>query len=431
MKKVLLLLTEAFPFTTNAEAFLEPEIEISSSFFDEIYIFPTALGIDNTVQRQVPNRNIHISQVPRGRIFIEFIESTIFILKHKGFWQDARYFNKHGLLFNLSAWKKLIYTLITERAIIKHFKKSCFTFDKNTIYVIYSYWLFGEAGGAVTIKRLLNGRKVIAIARGHGSDIAGYPTLNGYSPLKKYQLDSLDMVYPISHFGKDTLEAQYEKYGFNKTSVSNKICPIHLGIENLCELEEPQLSNTGEFTILSCSSIKPVKRVHLIVEALSLIRKIKVKWIHIGGGELLDEIKENCRRSLGENIIVDFKGSLPRIEVVNVYKTTDVHLFLNVSSSEGIPVSMMEAFSFGIPAIATKVGGTSELCKDGINGYLLPSDFESTDLSQRIIELFHMVKNDFEKYEELRSAARETILRDFSLNNHKTLYESVLMKVHE
>ena len=36
-------------------------------------------------------------------------------------------------------------------------------------------------------------------------------------------------------------------------------------------------------------------------------------------------------------------------------------MFINLSSSEGIPVSIMEAQSFGIPVIATNVGGSGEI----------------------------------------------------------------------
>lgn len=47
--------------------------------------------------------------------------------------------------------------------------------------------------------------------------------------------------------------------------------------------------------------------------------------------------------------------------------------FLNVSSSEGVPVSIMEAISFNIPVVATNVGGTSEIVTDE-TGILLSSD---------------------------------------------------------
>jgi glycosyltransferase involved in cell wall biosynthesis len=54
-----------------------------------------------------------------------------------------------------------------------------------------------------------------------------------------------------------------------------------------------------------------------------------------------------------------------------------------VSTTEGIPVSIMEAMSFGIPVIATDVGGTQEIVNKD-NGILLHSQLDETDLASAI-----------------------------------------------
>ena len=64
-------------------------------------------------------------------------------------------------------------------------------------------------------------------------------------------------------------------------------------------------------------------------------------------------------------------------------------MFINCSESEGIPVSIMEALSFGIPVIATNVGGTSEVVIDGYNGFLLDKDFLEIDLKQMIVDFLN------------------------------------------
>ena len=47
-------------------------------------------------------------------------------------------------------------------------------------------------------------------------------------------------------------------------------------------------------------------------------------------------------------------------------------------------VSIMEAFSYGIPALASDVGGTSEIIDDGVNGFLLKKNYKINEVSELI-----------------------------------------------
>ena len=68
-----------------------------------------------------------------------------------------------------------------------------------------------------------------------------------------------------------------------------------------------------------------------------------------------------------------------------------------------LPVSVMEAMSFGIPVLATDVGGTSEIVKDGCNGFLLNADFTAEEFKEKIMSFLNM-KNDV--YISFRENAR-------------------------
>lgn len=80
-------------------------------------------------------------------------------------------------------------------------------------------------------------------------------------------------------------------------------------------------------------------------------------------------------KSLPHHIEVIFKGKLPNKQVFDFYEKTPVTLFLNVSRSEGIPVSIMEAISYGIPVVATNVGEVREIVNDK-TGHLLDVNFD-------------------------------------------------------
>ena len=78
---------------------------------------------------------------------------------------------------------------------------------------------------------------------------------------------------------------------------------------------------------------------------------------------LLREYIEDNISSLPSTISVKIMGRMKNKDIYSLYEKEKPDLFINLSSSEGIPVSIMEAMSFGIPVISTDVGGTTRDCK--------------------------------------------------------------------
>lgn len=73
-------------------------------------------------------------------------------------------------------------------------------------------------------------------------------------------------------------------------------------------------------------------------------------------------------------------------QVMNYYKEHHFDVFINMSTNEGVPVSIMEAASFGIPIIATNVGGTSEIVQPSV-GMLLSSNPTIDEICKTIEEV--------------------------------------------
>ena len=72
------------------------------------------------------------------------------------------------------------------------------------------------------------------------------------------------------------------------------------------------------------------------------------------------------------------------------YENFPVDLFVNVSTKEGTPVSIMEAISFSIPVMASAFGGNKEIIEKGA-GVLLPENPTTTDISNSLTKL---IKSD-------------------------------------
>lgn len=187
--------------------------------------------------------------------------------------------------------------------------------------------------------------------------------------------------------GKQYLES---KYGTN-----HNISICHLGAQDRGITNPSSARNT--LRIVSCARAVPVKRLDRIVEALKEIKDISIEWTHIGGGECLDSIRE-VARDLPDNIHVKLTGTVSNDEVYQNYSTEPFHAFVNVSKSEGVPVSIMEAMSFSIPVIATAVGGTAELVDDKKNGFLLDENFRTEELVALLYKFYQMPDEEYARF---------------------------------
>lgn len=118
------------------------------------------------------------------------------------------------------------------------------------------------------------------------------------------------------------------------------------------------------------------------------------------------------------------KGSVDNPELMQFYKDNYCDLFINVSSSEGLPVSIMEAISFGIPCLATNAGGTAEIVEDGYNGYIIPVDSSEEMIAENIVKFIDM---DESKYLDMRDAARTKWVKMFNAKkNYKAFIKDLI-----
>jgi glycosyltransferase involved in cell wall biosynthesis len=193
----------------------------------------------------------------------------------------------------------------------------------------------------------------------------------------------------------------------------------HLGV-NIPDIQAAKKHN--HLRIVSCSNIIPVKRVHLIAEALEKISsEITIEWIHFGAGKELDSLQKYCKKQLAPlaHITYTFAGQKTNKEVLSFYSENYIDVFINVSSSEGIPVSIMEAQSYGIPCIATDVGGNRELISDKENGFLLSSDASAHEIADTIQSVWKLSNDEAEK---MRYASHKRIIEKFNAEKNYTIF---------
>ncbi len=114
------------------------------------------------------------------------------------------------------------------------------------------------------------------------------------------------------------------------------------------------------------------KGVHDLIRAFESCcsQHNNLRLVIVGDGVYRNKLEGIARRSRYSKQIV-FYGTQSHENVIRIMASCDV--FVNPSYSEGLPTSVMEAASLGIPIIATDVGGTSEIITHGESGILYPA----------------------------------------------------------
>lgn len=203
----------------------------------------------------------------------------------------------------------------------------------------------------------------------------------------------------ISTTVMEQYKRQMSKYYLDNISLNN-LCVGYLGSKK--SSKKMSLPSTdGTLRVLSCSSAVALKRMEKIVDVLSLVDKVEIKWTHIGDGPLLKKIQIEAEKKLENkaNIKFEFLGHFENGRVHKFYSEQPVDVFINLSDSEGLPVSIMESMSYGIPVIATDVGGTREIVNEK-TGFLIPKDFQPQKVAEIITNFSLLSKEEKQKYRE-------------------------------
>jgi glycosyltransferase involved in cell wall biosynthesis len=258
--------------------------------------------------------------------------------------------------------------------------------DISQDIVFYSYWL---KTGAHAISLLKYGNS-IKISRAHGSDLYEEKTESGYLPLLSFSAKKLDAIFFTSEHGMNYFSAKV-KYESNDFIVSR------LGVKShKTDIIKADISD--EYVIVSCSNMIPLKRIDLIIKALGAVKiKKEILWLHFGDGILRTDLETLARKKLGSlnRIKYRFMGHYPNNDLLEYYALNKIDLFINTSSTEGIPVSIMEAQSFGIPVIATDTGAVTEIVVEG-TGSLLPVGFNTDELANLITHYANLTDHEYD-----------------------------------
>lgn len=374
----IICFTSSYPYG-GKETYFGNELEYLAKEFDIVHIFPTYNSTGSEVQREVPqNVKVYPTFIANGfkRVYQGIFNTSPGWTFIKDFFFKKPYKKRAAL-------KRWFNALLIFR--VKYYKVKTLSKNWKEGTIVYAYW-GGEGVFATDICK-----KYKKVMRMHGGDF--YLNRNdGYIPLVERIYNKTDLLLPISNDISAILQSYYHV-------PPEKIFVNYLGVRKL----KPSLSvrDDNVIRVVSCSNLVDLKRVNIIAQLVANWQhNISVEWHHFGDGPEANTLKKMIADYSGNNKMI-LHGWTNQQDIYQFYSTTYVHWFLNVSIYEGIPVSIMEAFSFGIPAIATNAGATAEIVNNN-NGYLIDVEIEYTILKKMILSIAE------EGYEQKRKAAFHT-----------------------
>lgn len=404
MNKIVII-TDNFPFKPGENTFILPEIEeLKKSYEIEII----AAGIEKETPdfyKKFDLDGIKISKVT----YPEFnLKRRVFIVLKCLF--SVNYYK------NIFSGKCSFKTFMTRESECRNFYLVAYYFnkylkdngyfDKDSLLrtTFYSFWSNSNLL-ALCLEKKKN-KNIKIVARANGYDLYNERMLGLHQPYKSL----MDKMINFQLFDAELNRKYYiDHFAYDKTN--SKYILAYLGIPDR-GIERYKRSNN--IRVVSCASLIPLKRVNLIIDELSLINDKNIEWIHFGDGELNSELKELAKTKLGSNIKYDFKGYVDNKDIVKYYKNNSIDLFIHLSETEGCPVSLSEAASFGIPIIATDAGGVKEIVSDEM-GKLIPVDFKKGTVAD-FINYFCTLNND--EVLKYRETARKVFLEKFDTKNN-------------
>ncbi len=159
---------------------------------------------------------------------------------------------------------------------------------------------------------------------------------------------------------------------FKMKNLNKRVKVIHSAID-VNKFKNVKKTSSEKFRFLFVGRLHPQKGISILIDAINQIKSELegVEFIIVGSGPDENSLKVKSGK-LGLNKLVKFTGRISDTKLKNYYSSADC--FILPSLFEGLPLTLLEAWSAKLPVLVTDVGEHKLLIKEGTEGFVIESN---------------------------------------------------------
>ncbi len=167
---------------------------------------------------------------------------------------------------------------------------------------------------------------------------------------------------------------------FSRYNVTVEVVPD--GVNR--DMFRPRIITSVQPKLIVARSLENRNNISCVIEAFKLVKQKypRSEMVIAGDGSQRESLEWLVEKEKLNGI--NFTGGFSPHQLADLFAEADV--YVNASTIDGLPTSLLEALAVGLPAVTTGAGGIPEVVNDRVNGLLVrPND--PSGLADRIIEL--------------------------------------------
>ena len=208
---------------------------------------------------------------------------------------------------------------------------------------------------------------------------------------------------------------------------------LNLGFKNKIEIinngvfipeENTNIFTNDQINITIVSRLVSHKNIKKIIRAISDLNDPLIYLNIIGDGPELNQLQKISLESNNKDNII-FHGKLNRDHINHIFLKSDI--YIQASNYEGLPHSLLEAMSYGIPVLCTPVGECKEILGNEDRGYILDLPVSKNNIKSKISKIIGEKDIANKKGER----GKDFINEKYNLTNSFNLYKNLFTRLLE